>query len=127
MPISNVSGSNFTTLYSSQGNANRYVPIPPSNANVSGQNYTTLYSAGSGTAPVPIAPYGNANVESFLAVGSDTGGNTVGNLFALRCGHRFSDALKKNFVVVLFNNCGQNAANIVARSNAPWHVQLSNF
>jgi hypothetical protein len=81
MPTSNVSGSNFTTLYSSsQGNTNPYVPIPPSNANVSGQNYTTLYSAGSGTAPVPIATYGNANVESFLAVGSDTGGNVVGNI-----------------------------------------------
>ena len=80
MPIANVSGQNFTTLYSSQGNATPLVPIPAANANVSGQNFTTLYSLGSGVAPVPIEAYGNANVEAFLAVGSDTGGNVVGNI-----------------------------------------------
>jgi hypothetical protein len=141
MPISNVSGSNFTTLYSSyQGNTNPYVPIPPSNANVSGQNYTTLYSAGSGTAPVPIATYGNANVESFLAVGSDTGGNVVGNILSTglisATGNIITDQyfigtllgnITGNFVVpglntqVIYNNNGNAAASsgltFVAASN----------
>jgi hypothetical protein len=140
MPISNVSGSNFTTLYSSQGNANPYVPIPPSNANVSGQNYTTLYSAGSGTAPVPAESYGNANVESFLAVGSDTGGNVVGNILSSglisATGNIITDEyfigtflgnITGNFVIpgfntqVVYNNNGNAAASsgltFVATSN----------
>ena len=139
MPISNVSGSNFTTLYSSQGNANPYVPIPPSNSNVSGQNYTTLYSAGSGTAPVPTEAYGNANVQAFLAVGSD-GGNTVGNIkssgIISATGNIITDQyfigtflgnITGNFVVpgfntqVIYNNNGNAAASsgltFVAASN----------
>jgi hypothetical protein len=50
-------------------------------ANVSGANFTTLYSGGGGSAPVPAEPYGNANVEAFLAAGTD-GANTVGNITA---------------------------------------------
>ena len=78
---SNVSGQNFTTLYSNQGSAAAQVAAPLANSNVSGQNFTTLYSSGSGTAPGPTDPYGNANVVSLLAVGTD-GGNTVGNISA---------------------------------------------
>ena len=78
---SNVSGQNFTTLYSNQGSAAAQVAAPVANTNVSGQNFTTLYSSGSGTAPGPTDPYGNANVVSLLAVGTD-GGNTVGNISA---------------------------------------------
>ena len=43
-------------------------------ANVTANNFTTLYNSGAGTVNPQVA-YGNANVESFLAVGSDAGGN----------------------------------------------------
>ena len=51
-------------------------------ANVSGNNFTTLYSGGGGSAPVPAGGYGNANVASFMSTGSDIGGNTLTDINA---------------------------------------------
>ena len=73
----NVSTRNLTTLYGSTGTV---TPVQSNvgNASIGSQNLTTLYR--NSTAVIPQYPYGNANVESFLAVGSDPGGNTVGNI-----------------------------------------------
>ena len=54
-------------------------------------------------------------------------GNALGNFLFLCCGDWFPDALKKDLVVVFFDDCSKDAAHVVAGSNALWHIQLTNL
>lgn len=66
-----VSKNDYTTLYNS-------TPGNVVTGNVPDRNFTTLYTKQSDIRPT--LPYGNSNVESFLNVGSDSGGNQVQNI-----------------------------------------------
>ena len=54
-------------------------------------------------------------------------GNALGNFLLLCCGDWFPDALKKDLVVVFFDDCSKDAAHVVASSNALGNIQLTNF
>jgi hypothetical protein len=104
--------SNNTSLYSSTS----------SNAVVNSRNYTTLYSASTGTVSAQT-PYGNANVAGFLAEGSDTGGNSIGNITAAGIisaqGNIVTDA---NFIGTFIGNISGN----IAAAGANTQVQYNN-
>ena len=86
-------------------------------ANVNSNNFTTLYSTGAGIVN-PVDAYGNANVASFLAVGSDTGGNLITDIVA--SGNIYAENIFANIVgnlnvpggntEILYNNNGNAGA-----------------
>jgi len=93
-----------------------------SNATTNSRNYTTLYSASTGSVN-PGTGYGNANVASFLAEGSDTGGNSIGNITAAGIisaqGNIQTDAY---FIGTFIGNISGN----VAAAGANTQVQYNN-
>jgi hypothetical protein len=82
-------------------------------------------------------PYGNANVETFLATGSDTGGNVVGNIVSsgnVTANYYFGDGSQLTGIAGTYGNAevsaylssGTNTANIVTTANIAGAYVLGN-